>query len=110
MERAKLAPQFISKPVRYLSDLQVGEEGAVGWTEMRVDVDSHCYLNPKAKLRDPHPLFTVNARRRETGFEVSFTRDGGFEWTPREFVSDDLRRTWFPVLRLTYLERAKREE
>jgi hypothetical protein len=49
---AKLPGEVIQPPPRRLSDLQVGEEGAVEFTSMLLDAENRCYLDPKAKLHE----------------------------------------------------------
>jgi hypothetical protein len=52
MNVAKLPPQFTRKAPRRLSDLLLGEEGAIEFTGMLVDAEGPCHVNPEAKLQD----------------------------------------------------------
>jgi hypothetical protein len=75
---AKLPPELISPLPRHLRDLQIGEMGYVVFTEMKVDAEGYCYLNPDAELSE-RTKTTIQVTREPEGFRVTVP-DSIFAW------------------------------
>jgi hypothetical protein len=92
---AKLPPERIEPPRRYLRDLQIGEQCEVSFVNMFVDAQGFCYLDRGAKIEDPDSGWsTITVSRDQTGYHVI----SKWRWSPHTFR----RKPGFWVLRRYY--------
>jgi hypothetical protein len=72
---AKIPPDRIDPPVRYLRALSIGERAAVRFTAMRVDTDGFCYLDPSADIvENEFAGLTIGVARDAAGYHVTAER------------------------------------
>ena len=106
MNVAKLPSEFTKKAPCCLSDLQLGEEGAIEFMSMLFDAEGRCNVNPEAKLQDDSvPWSLIYVVRTVAGLEVSIPRDSKFKWTLGQYLPEhDAYCNWLAVAKLTVIE------
>jgi hypothetical protein len=72
---ARLPPERVDPPARYLRDLAIGERAAVRFTAMRVDAEGFCYLDPSADIVENELAgLTITVARNAAGYHVTAER------------------------------------
>jgi hypothetical protein len=102
-EPAKLNPQFIKEPEVPLEDLKPGESAWVLFTEMVVDSEYRCYIDPEATTRE-NDLGALRATRTEAGFEVVIPAKCTWRWKLGAYnpEADQIYTRYLPVVKLEY--------
>jgi hypothetical protein len=99
---AKLPPEYIAPPKRYLRDLAVGEECQISFADMHVAADRSCFLEPTAEFITTK-LLAIAVARKPDGYHVTIRRQKGFPpftWTARTKIDPGS----YPVASIEFVE------
>src|SRR4051812_44459330 len=102
-DRDKIDERFLEL-TKQAKDMQVGDRKWFEWRAILVDVDRHCWVNPRAEPADDDAEKTVELERLEAGFRLVLNDFGkSHHWwetspTPRRESAADY--DWIPVVEI----------